>query len=55
MELFKRFRDAMPGKVLYNLYGTSEVWDATWFDPQMDGVDDGHATAISMGRPISNV
>ena len=54
VELFRRFQDAMPGKVLYNLYGTSEVWDATWFDPQMDGVN-GHATAIPIGRPISNV
>ena len=32
-ELFQHFRARTPSAVLYNLYGTSEVWDATWFDP----------------------
>ena len=51
-ELFQRFRAQMPAAVLYNLYGTSEVWDATWFDPTRETVTDGQ---VPIGRPIFNV
>ena len=38
--------------MLYNLYGTSEVWDVTWYVPE-----DRHAGLLSMpiGRPIANL
>ena len=51
-DLFQRFLAQMPRAVLYNLYGTSEVWDATWFDPTRESVSAGRAP---IGRPISNV
>jgi acyl-CoA synthetase (AMP-forming)/AMP-acid ligase II len=51
-ELFLRFQAQMPSAVLYNLYGTSEVWDATWFDPTRETVADGQTP---IGRPIFNV
>ena len=51
-ELFQHFRARMPSAVLYNLYGTSEVWDATWFDPTRETVIDGQ---MPIGRPIFNV
>jgi acyl-CoA synthetase (AMP-forming)/AMP-acid ligase II len=51
-ELFRRFQAQMPSAVLYNLYGTSEVWDATWFDPTRETVADGQTP---IGRPIFNV
>jgi surfactin family lipopeptide synthetase C len=50
--LYERFRTQMPGAVLYNLYGTSEVWDATWFDPTRDELT---AARAPIGRPIWNV
>ena len=50
--LFQRFRERMPFATLYNLYGTSEVWDATWFDPARETIVDGQAP---IGRPIYNV
>src|SRR4029079_10455412 len=31
--VLNRFRRALPDAMLYNLYGTSEVWDATWWIP----------------------
>jgi amino acid adenylation domain-containing protein len=50
--LLRRFSEAMPDSVLYNLYGTSEVWDATWYDSRdMHG----QASRVPIGRPISNV
>ena len=55
VDLFRRFRRVMPASVLYNLYGTSEVWDATWYDPEADPIDDERIGAMSIGRPISNV
>ena len=51
-ELFQHFRARMPSAVLYNLYGTSEVWDVTWFDPTRETVADGQTP---IGRPIFNV
>jgi amino acid adenylation domain-containing protein len=49
-ELFERFRRGMPNATLYNLYGTSEVWDATWWSPgaQVTGA------TVPIGRPIHN-
>jgi amino acid adenylation domain-containing protein len=51
-ELFARFRSQMPRSVLYNLYGTSEVWDATWFDPSREIVS---SDSAPIGRPIFNM
>jgi amino acid adenylation domain-containing protein len=51
-ELLRRFRATMPSAELYNLYGTSEVWDATWFDPKREPLAEGEAP---IGRPIFNV
>jgi amino acid adenylation domain-containing protein len=50
--LFQRFRAQMPSAVLYNLYGTSEFWDATWFDPTREKFTNDQAP---IGRPIFNV
>jgi amino acid adenylation domain-containing protein len=49
-ELFERFKRQMPGSTLFNLYGTSEIWDATWYDPRPQGL-----SQAPIGRPISNV
>jgi amino acid adenylation domain-containing protein len=51
--LYRRFRAAAPGARLLNVYGASELWDATVFDPADDGEpgDD----AVPIGRPIDNV
>ena len=38
--------------VLYNLYGTSEAWDVTWFDP---GREERPVWRIPIGRPLPNV
>ncbi len=50
--LVERFAKVLPGAVLYNLYGTSETWDATWHDPQRDGQYPGKAP---IGRPMDNI
>ena len=52
VELWERFRQLLPGSVLYNLYGTSEVWDVTWYDPRRQ---QGPLWRVPLGRPISNV
>ncbi len=51
-ELFDQFSAEMPASVLYNLYGTSEVWDATWYDPVLESQPE---HGIPIGRPIANV
>lgn len=51
-DLFQRFQQAMPKATLYNLYGTSEVWDATWFDPQREKIEPGR---LPIGKAIRNV
>jgi amino acid adenylation domain-containing protein len=51
-DLFQRFQETMPQATLYNLYGTTEVWDATWFDPHLERVKDGQ---VPIGRAIRNV
>lgn len=50
--LFREFQKAMPQNVLYNLYGTSEVWDTTWFDPQLESWE---SETAPIGRPIANI
>lgn len=56
-ELAAQVQAKLPHAKLYNLYGTSEVWDATWYDP-----DEAQATensparpTIPIGKPIDNV
>ena len=50
--LFDRFRQAVPHGRLYNVYGASEFWDATVFEPSRET----HAgELIPIGRPIANV
>jgi amino acid adenylation domain-containing protein len=51
-ELFDQFSAEMPASLLYNLYGTSEVWDATWYDPVLELQPEHN---IPIGRPIANV
>jgi amino acid adenylation domain-containing protein len=52
VELSERFRKLMPNSVLYNLYGTSEVWDVTWYDPGTQGQA---LSRVPIGRSISNM
>ena len=52
LELMERFRQLMPHSVLYNLYGTSEVWDVTWYDPRTESPA---LARVPIGRPISNM
>jgi acyl-coenzyme A synthetase/AMP-(fatty) acid ligase/acyl carrier protein len=50
-ELAQRFATQLPQAVLLNIYGTSEFWDASWYD-----VGRGlNAHGVPIGRPISNV
>ena len=51
-ELLLRFERAMPHATLFNIYGASEIWDATCCDPS------GHRDElwrVPIGRPIDNV
>ena len=51
-DLYNQFCGAHPDATLYNLYGTSEVWDATWFDPRHEpAVQD----QVPIGRPITGM
>jgi amino acid adenylation domain-containing protein len=52
LDLYRRFTAAMPGARLYNLYGTTEIWDGTWCDPA--NVDLGRGR-VPIGRAIDNV
>jgi amino acid adenylation domain-containing protein len=52
IDLADRFKQAMPHAVLFNLYGTSEVWDATWYDPRARV---SKSARVPIGAPISNV
>ncbi|PZV34684.1 non-ribosomal peptide synthetase [Mesorhizobium kowhaii] len=51
-DLYQHFRRHHPEATLYNLYGTSEVWDATWFDPDQEPPVLG---VVPIGRPIAGV
>lgn len=49
-DLLGLFENRLPNAVLYNLYGTSEVWDAIWCEP-------GHSQSsvfVPIGLPIAN-
>ncbi|WP_460917175.1 amino acid adenylation domain-containing protein [Plantactinospora veratri] len=52
--LWHRFHTAMPHARLFNLYGTSEIWDATWHDPYANPVSP-VAASVPVGRPIRGV
>lgn len=50
--LLERFTRAHPTGTLFNLYGTSETWDATWYDTPAVA----HAAVqVPIGKPIWNV
>jgi amino acid adenylation domain-containing protein len=49
-DLVQRFGEALPHAVLYNVYGTSEVWDVTWYEP-----NGAVPSPFPIGRPISNM
>jgi amino acid adenylation domain-containing protein len=51
-ELYERFAERMPHATLYNVYGTSEFWDATWWDPTREPAPKGR---VPIGRPIWNM
>jgi amino acid adenylation domain-containing protein len=51
-DVFERFEARMPHAVLFNLYGTSENWDVTWFDPRRRT---GYLKRIPVGSPIQNM
>jgi acyl-coenzyme A synthetase/AMP-(fatty) acid ligase/acyl carrier protein len=55
VELCQRFYRLLPASVLYNLYGTSEVWDATWHATWDDAGSADPLAAVPIGRPIDNV
>lgn len=50
-EIYDQFAAEMPHAVLFNLYGTSEVWDATWWDPRSSEPARGR---VPIGKPIEN-
>jgi amino acid adenylation domain-containing protein len=52
LELFWRFTTRMPERVLLNLYGTSEFFDAAFYDSSWAGPG---LERVPIGRPLSNV
>lgn len=52
VELLQRFQESLPQAILYNLYGTSEVWDVTCYapDPQHQKL-----ARVPIGCPIANM
>jgi amino acid adenylation domain-containing protein len=52
LELWQRFCQQMPQCMLLNLYGTSEVFDATHYDATLLQPD---LWRVPIGRPINNV
>jgi amino acid adenylation domain-containing protein len=51
-DLAQRFHSALPEASLFNLYGTSEVWDVSWQDMRSEPVEASH---VGVGRPIPGV
>ncbi|QLH48433.1 MAG: amino acid adenylation domain-containing protein [Candidatus Accumulibacter cognatus] len=51
-ELARRFARALPGRLLLNLYGLSEAFDACFFDAGQLADRD---TLVPIGRPLANV
>ncbi len=52
VELLQRFQGLMPDSTLFNLYGTSETWDVTWFAPLSGATG---TSRVPIGRPIANM
>jgi amino acid adenylation domain-containing protein len=52
VDLARRFSRAMPGRLLLNLYGLSETFDACFFDASQLSDDD---SLVPIGRPLANV
>jgi amino acid adenylation domain-containing protein len=52
VELLAEFQRVMPEATLYNLYGTSEVWDVTWYEAERGGE---RARRVAIGKPIRNM
>jgi amino acid adenylation domain-containing protein len=51
-QLLDQFQRQLPDATLYNLYGTSEVWDVTWFVPSTASEP---CDPVPIGRPIPNL
>jgi amino acid adenylation domain-containing protein len=51
-DLLVRFECEMPHATLFNVYGASEIWDATWWDSRTHRDD---LWRVPIGRPIDNV
>jgi amino acid adenylation domain-containing protein len=49
-DLVEEFESRLPDADLYNLYGTSEVWDATWCKVSVTGA----SGPVPIGRSIAN-
>jgi amino acid adenylation domain-containing protein len=53
LDLQRDFEQRVPRAKLLNSYGTSEIWDGTFYDPERDGRP--VAETMPIGRPIANV
>ncbi len=51
IELYQRFRQSVPDGTLFNIYGTSELWDATIFDTSKT---EAAGELLPVGHPIDN-
>jgi len=51
MALAGLFADRLPKAELFNIYGTSEFWDATWFSAR----DAAGGSSVPIGAPIANM
>lgn len=49
-DLSREFAEKVPGRVLTNLYGTSEIWDATRSDSRQFSANE----ALPIGAPLAN-
>ena len=52
-DLQRNFAASVPHARLLNSYGTSELWDVTFYDPDRDGAVE--ARSMPIGRPIGGV
>jgi amino acid adenylation domain-containing protein/non-ribosomal peptide synthase protein (TIGR01720 family) len=50
-DLYHKFNEVLPGRILTNLYGTSEIWDAT----RCDSLELSNSDFLPIGRPMGNV
>ena len=51
-ELYEAFKTRLHRAEMYNLYGTSEVWDVTWYVPD---AAHSHLPFMPIGKPIANM